>query len=151
MEEAIKEFIKSPYNVNNVIYDIYESFGKIMEEQCPTCPHRDAYNYFMTGACPTFAQILHTIFEGFAEYYDTDGHILNKIGNYFYDIAYWKIKLCSEHPEYRYCPDELFGMATIALGKHDGTEEKIKEPLIEVGKESLKRNLEELGLIGKTL
>ena len=153
MDNKMETFCQNPMNILKVIGVINQNFSRLMEKYAQNSPHRDPYQYFMTGSCAAYAQILHEIFSGYAEYYDMPGHILNKIGNFYFDVGGINYEPNEPNSEYRDCPDEYFDMVTAPYWRKDGIEKKLIPELIEIGKQALEKYLNELNIAeenGKT-
>ncbi len=145
MTEDQEKIITNPFIVLEVIKFINSNFAPIIKNLCPTCPHRDGSYYFVNGSCATYAEILHSVFEGVSQYYSCANHVVTKIGNLYYDaqgLNYAPL----ETDEYKFCPEEYFPEVKLGLHRTDGTEELIKDPLIEIGKTALEKFLRKKGI-----
>ncbi len=141
MNDKMALFCQNPFNVLKIIDAINDNFAPLIQQYAPTCPHRDPYSYFMTGSCPVYAEIIHEVFKGYADYYDKPGHILNKIGNYYFDVGGINQEPIEQNSQYQYCEEEYFGMATLPYYRKDDVEDIIKPKLIEVGQQALAAEL----------
>ncbi len=142
MEE---EVITDLGTVLKVIEAMNARFGEVMESICPTNPHRDPYNYYLTGSCVAYAEILHEVFKGYARFCCTKSHAFVRIGNYYVDVtgvyndAQFKRV---EFEEFSLEDEPYFYMATIPFGRNNSeVENKVQAALINIGKEELAKIL----------
>lgn len=143
MDNTIEKFISNPFNVEKVIREINAQFPIVVEQYIPNNPHRDATQYFRSGSCPVYAEILHDTFEGYAQYYDSASHVIVKIGNYYYDVGGIFSKEYLEKGDFVYCPDDYFGFVFTKFGRKDEEEKIIYEHLKEIAKDILQEKLQE--------
>ena len=146
MENNLEEFIKNENNILHVIKKINESFPEIMEKYYQTCPHRNAKTYFMTGSCAAYAEMLHNLFTPFASYYDSNviGHIVVKIGDYYYDCLGINNEPLYPENKYRYCDEEYLGVFKDIANKRSSIDKVIMPYLLQVGQEIIAQELEKL-------
>ena len=144
MENNLEEFIKNENNILNVIKKINESFPEIIEKYYPTCPHRSAENYFMTGSCAAYAEMLYNLFTPFASYYDSNviGHIVVKIGDYYYDCLGINNEPLYPENKYRYCDEEHLDVFKDIANKRNDVDKVIMPYLLQVGQEIITQELE---------
>ncbi len=143
MEEKI---ITDVDTVLKVIEEINNNFPKVMEKISPLNPHRDPFNYYMTGSCLYYAELLHDIFEDYATYCKTDSHAFVKIGDHYYDVcgvntdAQFKRVTVEEFSKEE---EPYFFMATLGFGrKNDEVDKQLIKELTNIGKEALAQILE---------
>jgi hypothetical protein len=133
-EEELKEYIENPDVVNSVIYAINLSL-KVPEPQ-------NIYTYFLTGHCNVYAEILVKVFEGHAIPCSNVGHIVVKIGEYYYDVEGIIPSSTIEPTEFQEMSnDELYDISNTGLGAFRN---EIDDELIELGAAIGKEHLEEL-------
>ena len=138
MEEKIITDVGTVLNVIDIIND---NFPEVMARVSPTNPHRDPYNYYMTGSCLYYAEILHNVFSGYANYCKTEDHAFVKIGNHYFDVcgvyndAQFKRV---EFEEYSLEDEDHFYLSTLGFGRNnDEVDNKLIDILTNIGKEAL--------------
>ena len=96
---------------------------------------RDAISYYKTGECDVYATILCEIFGEYATKYDSDSHVVTKIGDHFYDVR----GLVDHYVKKDFHITEKEGLGHIdnSFGKRDNLSKPIKEKLIMIGKNVL--------------
>ena len=132
----------------NVIDAINKSFPIIMNKYFPNYHHKDPYNYFLTGSCAKYAEILHEVFNGYAKYVTNNYHALVQIGKFCYDVKGLNYDASVNKNLYIVYEDgeenEFLLHAEINFGRHDEhIIDTIMPELIAVGKEALAKQLNE--------
>ena len=97
-DEKMQEIISNPDNIIKIIEALNDNFSmlylKYTMKSLKNLNSNIDYNnmnlhsatsYYLNGHCVSYAEILCQIFEKYAIKYNSDGHIIVKIGEHFYD------------------------------------------------------------------
>ena len=142
----MEEVITDMGTVFRVISSINTNFPTIMKKINPYSYHQDPINYYLTGSCTYYAEILHDVFEGYANFCCTETHAFVKIGSHYYDVAGVYNDAQFGRVEFEVFPfeeEEYFYAATLSFGRKSNFDEKIRDELTIIGKETLAKILEE--------
>ena len=133
--------------VLQVIKAINNKFPEVMKKVCPTNPHRDPVNYYLTGSCVQYAEILHEVFKGYAKLCCTKGHAFVHIGDHYYDasgICFTAEYKEEEFEEFSFEDEPYFYMSTLPFGRWDKQYDQLLEnEFINIGKEALGKIIEQ--------
>lgn len=120
--------------VLKVIDSINEAYFDILEKVNPMSYHNDPYEYYMSGACSSYALILKNIFPEAIVYTSyKQGHVITQIGDSFYDVY----GIVTDPSSYEAVPDEMLELCLMPFQKEDSKDNLLIAMLSEVGKEVL--------------
>lgn len=138
----------NPYIVIKVIQDINENFTNIylqnnikllkecnVDYQNIELPKRDPYLYYLNGHCNSYSDILCAIFKNNAIKYNSDSHVITKIGKHFYDVS----GLIDDLVDDKFHESEIQDLyyIDISLCRKDEIEKPVEKDLINIGLETL--------------
>lgn len=138
----------NPYIVINVIQNINENFPNVylkkniellkqhnIDYTNIDLPRRDPYLYYQNGHCNSYSDILCTIFKDNAIKYNSDSHVITKIGKHFYDVS----GLIDDLVDDKFHESEIQDLyyIDISLCRKDEIEKPVEKDLINIGLETL--------------
>ncbi len=141
MEIGIEEIINDQEAVSYLIEELGMVFTQVFHKY--NGRKRDAYSFYLTGHCASFAYVLYHIFEGHAQIMDSDNHVVIEIGNHLYDIR-GCVDYLANREDYRECPIDYFPYVELMLSTRADHDNEIREELITIGKEIIKKMKNEL-------
>lgn len=161
-DDWIQKIIENPHNVLEIIEklnahfkDVYcdiknENLKKAGITNIPydMIATHDAISYYTSNECNSYATILCELFGSYATRYNSDDHVITKIGKYFYDVAGIYYITNDFHPsleEDLYYIDTNFGREDYQVIK------AIEDKLIIIGKQIIENYKDNAKIKNKTL
>lgn len=130
--------------LNNCFIYIYQRLQmKIIKQNNSNIDYNNINNfhspilYYLNGHCPSYANILCEIFGEYAIKYNSNDHVVVKIGEHFYDVRGLIDNLITD--EFRKTEIDDLVYIDIYFGIKDSLEQPIEKELINIGKNALEQ------------